>query len=89
VFISSAKTPLLKQVNGCYRYCLKRNLLMLNAVITVSRLLGFSIDNRIDGVLINLAELVAEMKFVSAEIDEASQEKKQAPKRLPLSLLAL
>ena len=71
MFISSAKIALLKQVNGCYRYCLKRNLLKLNALITVSRLLGFPVDNRIDGVLINLAGLVAEMKFVSAEINEA------------------
>jgi hypothetical protein len=71
VFISSAKTALLKQGNGCYRYCLKRNLLKLNALFTVSTLLGFPVDNRIDGVLINLAGLAVEIKFVSAEINEA------------------
>lgn len=57
---------------------------MLNAVITVSRLLGFSVDNGIDGVLINLAGLVAETKFVLAKINEARLGEKQAPKRLPL-----
>lgn len=84
MFINSAKTAALKPVNGCYRYGLKRNLLKLNAVITVSRLLGFPGDNGIDGVLINLAGLVAEMKFVSTEINEAKLGEKQAPKRLLL-----
>ena len=84
LFINIAQTAVLEPVNRCYRYCLKRNLLKLTAVITVSRLLGFPVDNRIDGVLINLAGLVAEMKSVSAEINEAKLGEKQAPKRLKL-----
>jgi hypothetical protein len=78
------KPRYLKQVNGCYRYSLKRNLLTLDVLIALSRLLGFPDDNRIDGVLINLAGLVAEMKCVSAEINAAKLGEKQAPKRLPL-----